>query len=590
MSFDIHAVRARFPALQKFVTLPDGSRRPPILLNCGATTPPMREVMETVNAMAAHYGALGRGGGPQQAMAEALRRDFCRRIGRFVGAPADSAVIFGQNTTHVLNPIIYGLDLQSGDVAIDTDLGHNSTGLPLRQYGNGATVQTIGVYPKTFRLDMGQLAEKVNSADARLKAVIVPHACNLTGDIQSIYEIARWTHTANPDAVFIVDAAQSLARLPIKMGKLEELTRIDVVAGCAHKIYGTPGVAFAVAPYMFASRARPLIVGGGTVDFVSPDEVRFRPTPERLSAGTPNLIAMAALVRAMQELEALGLRQGAILKHELALKEQFYFLADKRPLPKPLKVFRQDDPDRLKNTTGTVLLTGAERELETKLAAWGLESRFGGSCAPLIALQLLGLTSDTQLASIKRMVVELGREGCMNQIKLLRLSPAILTSSEEIETAFTLLHWLAGGRPVSGGYIPDRATGQTYDELGLRKPTNKQIVLTIVNEALEVPLGYLDHEFEFKLELLAQKAGLTINKVRFQRYIKTKAPDDLFDQTRLRAVVILIRLRDEGLIIFNDRSLKNLFGLIDLITAKLIRMTTPDSLTENLISYLRLEG
>ena len=54
--------------------------------------------------------------------------------------------------------------------------------------------------------------------------------------------------------------------------------------------------------------------GGGTVEFVSLDDVDWAPAPDRDEAGTPNVVGAVALAAAVQALERIGM--DAIARHE----------------------------------------------------------------------------------------------------------------------------------------------------------------------------------------------------------------------------------------------------------------------------------
>lgn len=418
--------------------LPVFSQSPELVyLNCGATTPPLQQVVDTVAEMSKLYGPIGRGNGPLSEVATAIRDKVVRQSLEFVSADQNHfAVAFTQNATYTLNMLIHGLGLTDGDIVLHTVYGHNSTTLPLNRTPAFVFDVDLG---SDYRLNMNEMMEKIRRAGRNLKAVVLTHASNLTGHIVDALAIADVAHKTNPRSYVIVDAAQTFAHIPIDMGDPHYSSHIDMLAACGHKAYAPYGSALYVAPIEFFEKASPLIVGGGTVEFVNCLKGnKFLPGEKKFNAGTPNLIGMAAFARAMAVLnEEFGLQQSKTLAHEIALKRWFYEEIARNPIV-GLRLF--DDflgEKAFENSLGNILLLGATKKHQTLLAAAGVEARLGNACADMLGPRLLanGLGSEGKGHCI--LTHNVG--GCFKVLSMIRLTPGIFTTVDDLQVVIDAL-------------------------------------------------------------------------------------------------------------------------------------------------------
>jgi selenocysteine lyase/cysteine desulfurase len=89
------------------------------------------------------------------------------------------------------------------------------------------------------------------------------------------------------------------------------------VAFSGHKMYAPFGAGALVGPRAAFAHGTPFLVGGNAVDFVTPDEVIFKPPPAREEAGSPNVLGAVALGAAARALPALGWDR--VVAHDRAL-------------------------------------------------------------------------------------------------------------------------------------------------------------------------------------------------------------------------------------------------------------------------------
>jgi cysteine desulfurase / selenocysteine lyase len=200
--------------------------------------------MEAMLAYAQVVGSPARGA-YHEATAAARTLDNCRRnICRLLGDNPVIAkqVIFTLNTTDAMNLAIHGIfnahisANRNGAHAITTTLDHNSALRPLttlcQQTQNSSTpieVTHVGFDTRTGLIDVDHL-ERAMTPATRLVAVI--HASNVTGIIQPNWLLSRISKACKAvNAVFLLDAAQSLGHVPIDV----QAIGCDLLAFPGHK-------------------------------------------------------------------------------------------------------------------------------------------------------------------------------------------------------------------------------------------------------------------------------------------------------------------------------------------------------------------
>lgn len=127
-------VRERIVGIDERVPVLDGSLRPYINFDNAASTPTLREVLDTVNSFMSWYSSVHRGTGFKSRVATQAYDDAREIVAEFVGAnPRDHVVIFGKNTSEAVNKLSYRLPLNPDDVVLVSLLDHHSNDLPWRR-------------------------------------------------------------------------------------------------------------------------------------------------------------------------------------------------------------------------------------------------------------------------------------------------------------------------------------------------------------------------------------------------------------------------------------------------------------------------
>lgn len=272
-----------------------------------------------------------------------------------IGSPAELSenLFFTHNATHAANTILKGIGLKAGDRVLVSPMEHNAVMRPL---------EFLGVkYELLPALEDGSIdTDALCLLDVSgVKLVIVNHISNVNGVVQPLAKIGTWCASAN--LKFMIDASQSIGVEDINVNKNE----IDYLVFTGHKALlgpmGTGGF-WARNPCSI----EPLIYGGtgsNSDSFEMPSHY-----PDRMEAGTPNVVGIVGLLSAIENRPKELLCRAEI--------EQFHALISSNT---SIKVF--GDPSRVFSFTHNEL---SPSEIAGKLYNdYQIEVRSGLHCAPL---------------------------------------------------------------------------------------------------------------------------------------------------------------------------------------------------------------
>lgn len=337
--------------------------------NAATTMHKPQTVIDAVTQAMCSLGNAGRGA-TSGALDAARTIHGCRtKLARFLGCPRADHVCFTPNSTAALNTVINGV-VRPGDRVVTTVLEHNSVLRPLNRLAveQGVTVEYAGCDANGV-LDYDELEQLVTPGT---RAVVVTHASNVTGNSVDVARVAAVAHAAG--ALVIVDASQSAGTAKIDMDTMG----LDVVCFTGHKglmgPQGTGGLAVAegidVAPWAMGG------TGVRSFDALQPLE-----WPTRLEAGTLNGHGIAGLSAGLDFIEAQGGVE-AIASSERALADRF--LAGVREIPEIKLYGAFDQPTRSAIVSLNVGDIDSAEISDALIQGWGIATRPGAHCAPLM--------------------------------------------------------------------------------------------------------------------------------------------------------------------------------------------------------------
>ena len=451
---------ARVVGERQEVPIIGGARRRYVNLDNAASTPVLVEVMEAVNRFMHWYSSVHRGAGYKSQVASRAYEDARRVVLGFVGAdPATHVAIFVKNTTEAINKLAARLDLQRGDVVLVSQLEHHSNDLPWRAH---AQIERIGVNA-LGGLDEAHLDALLAQFAGRVRLVAISGGSNVTGHVPAIHRIAVKVHAAG--ARFMVDAAQLAPHRAIDMRPLIDPAHLDYVALSGHKLYAPFGTGVLIGRRDTFEQGAPDQRGGGTVRFVSHDDVAWADAPDRDEAGSPNVVGAVALAEALKVLTRIGMTH--LARHEAILTA--HALRRLAAIPQ-VQVYGDADPATAEARLGVIAFRVSD--LPHGLVAAILSNEFaigvrnGCFCAHPYLMSLLKLDLETA----RRVRTALLRDERLGVPGLVRVSFGLYNTLADVDAFADALAVIARGEHV-GVYVAVPDTGEYLPQGHVPDPT-----------------------------------------------------------------------------------------------------------------------
>jgi cysteine desulfurase / selenocysteine lyase len=326
-------VRDDFPALHQQV-----NGQPLIYLDNAATTQKPQVVIDALSHFYEHDNANVHRGLHALSMRATDDYEGARaRVAKFINAAAPEEIVFTRGTTESINLVASSwanANLKPGDVILLTEMEHHSNLVPwqLAAKRTGAVLRYVPVTGDDGRLDLSQL-DRLLTREVKLFAFT--HISNTLGTINPVAELCARARAVG--AVSVVDAAQSSGHMPIDVRAMG----CDFLAFSGHKMAGVTGIGVLYGRRHLLDAMPPWQGGGGMIAHVDFFESRWKPSPERFEAGTPNFADAYALGIACDYLDGLGREE--IERHDSGLAKLAY--KKLRALPK-IRVLGPPDGDR----------------------------------------------------------------------------------------------------------------------------------------------------------------------------------------------------------------------------------------------------
>lgn len=363
---DVAKIRGDFPILGR---LQNG--RPLVYLDSAATSQKPVQVLEAEARFYREHNANVRRGIYLLAHeATELYEAARRRVAEFLGAKPEE-IVFTRGTTEALNLAAWALGetrLSPGDRILVTEMEHHANLLPWQEVARRRGAELLAI-PITAEgeLDLGALRRLL---DGRTKVVAVTHVSNVLGTINPIPLLAEEAHRVG--AVVVVDAAQSVPHMPVRVGELGA----DVLAFSGHKMLGPTGIGVLWARAELLGAWPPLLTGGEMIREVWIERATWADPPARFEAGTPPIAQAVALGAAVEYLENLGM--AAIQAHGRALTAQALEGLLSRPYA---EVYGPRDPEKRGALVAFNLKGVHPHDVATLLDQEGICIRAGHHCA-----------------------------------------------------------------------------------------------------------------------------------------------------------------------------------------------------------------
>lgn len=409
----------------------DGSLHPYINLDNAASTPIARPVKEKVDEFLEWYAGVHRGSGFKSQLSTNAYEQARERVAHFVGADlSEHTCIFVRNTTEAINRCAGRIHLGPNDVVLTTPMEHHSNLLAWR------IRQSRVIYIDIDELgapSLSNLQAKLEAYKGHVKMVAISGGSNVTGIIPDVQAIAGMAHDAG--AQLLVDAAQLAPHRPINMGPVGALHSIDFLAMSAHKMYAPLGAGALIGPTEAFKGDAPCLVGGGTVTFVSEDEVSWNNPPDNEEAGSPNVVGAIAMAAATRFLSN-DLGWDWLVQHERDLTS--YALQRMNEIP-GLLILGPRDPSLPQDRLGVISFVMESVDYPLIAAVFSNEyaiaTRTGRFCAQPYLMRLFHLSPER----IHNLRDEMSRGDNRHAPGATRISFGFYNSREDIDAAVDAL-------------------------------------------------------------------------------------------------------------------------------------------------------
>lgn len=339
--------------------------------NAATSWPKPESVYRAVDEYQRHLGCSpGRGVYRDASRADQTVADARHRVARLWDAEDPHHLIFTFNGSDALNLAIRGA-LRPGDHAVTTAADHNSVLRPLRFLAEAQGVRVTRVpCDAAGRVRVDAFAQALLP---KTRLVAVNHASNVTGTLQDVPRLVEIVRRQAPDALFLVDAAQSLGHLPLSVREWG----VDLAAAPGHKgLLGPMGTGVLYIRPGIEERIAPLRLGG--TGSQSDEDRQPDMLPDRYEPGNHNASGLAGLAAGAAWLEERT--PAALRSHELTLIEAL--LEGLRGIP-GLTLYGPDDPLERVGVVSFRLESFDPHELAGLLdLRFGIQVRSGVHCAP----------------------------------------------------------------------------------------------------------------------------------------------------------------------------------------------------------------
>ena len=234
------------------------------------------------------------------------------RVAKFINATDSAEIIFTRGTTESINLVASswgGANLKPGDVILLTEMEHHSNLVPwqLIAQRTGATLRFVPIAGADAEggLELSALDGLLNSD---VKIFAFTHVSNTLGVINPAAELCAKARARG--IITVVDGAQSIGHMPVDVREIG----CDFYAFSAHKMAGPTGTGALYGRQKLLDAMPPYQGGGGMIAQVEYRSSRWKPSPERFEAGTPNFADAVGLGAACDYLDSLG--RAEIARHD----------------------------------------------------------------------------------------------------------------------------------------------------------------------------------------------------------------------------------------------------------------------------------
>ena len=319
---DTEKIRKDFPILARKI-----NGKPLIYLDSAATSQKPQCVLDAImDYYSRHNANVHRGVHTLSGEATTMVEEARDKVANFIGAKREE-VVFVHNASEAANLILYSWgekNLHRGDEVVVSLLEHHSNFVGWQQLAAKKKMKLKVIDISTEGLlkiegssehnergvVLGSLATLLNP---HVKVVAVTHVSNVLGTIVPLQEVIAMIRHKAPEAIVVVDAAQSVPHMPVSVRDIGA----DFLFFSGHKMLGPTGIGVLWGRERLFESMPPFLYGGDMISEVYLDHSVWNRLPWKFEAGTPNMAGMVGMGAAVDYLSTVGMQ--AIRDHEKRL-------------------------------------------------------------------------------------------------------------------------------------------------------------------------------------------------------------------------------------------------------------------------------
>lgn len=274
-----------------------------IYLDSAATTQKPLEVIDSIsNFYKTSYANIHRGIYELSLESTQKYEAVREQVRAWIGASSSQEIIFCKNSTEGLNILAAGLgsQLNEGESILISEAEHHANLVPWQQIALKRKLNLRFVkINERGELDLENLQQLLTP---EVKIVALNHSSNVLGNINPIQQIKKIITKQGSEALFVLDASQTVAHLPLNVQDLG----CDFLTFSSHKTYGPSGVGVLWGRKELLLSLPPYQTGGDMIKMVTETESTWNDLPWKFEAGTPNIEGVIGLGAALSYLEKIG--------------------------------------------------------------------------------------------------------------------------------------------------------------------------------------------------------------------------------------------------------------------------------------------
>lgn len=304
---EVLKIRKEFPILERKI-----AGVPMVYLDNTATSQtPQRVVDEIVRIYTHEKANVHRGVHTLSQEMTDLQEHTREKICRYINADSIEEIIFTRGTTEGINLVAssFGSRFKEGDEVILTVMEHHANIVPwqLLRERTGIVLRVVDINDRG-ELDLDQYRELFNE---RTVMASFCHVSNVLGTVNPVKEMTAYAH--GKGVPVLIDGAQASPHALIDVKDLD----CDFYVFSSHKMYGPSGIGVLYGKKKWLEEMPPYQGGGEMIGKVTFEHTTFADLPFKFEAGTPDFVDIAALSKAIEFIEEVGMDRIAAHEHEL---------------------------------------------------------------------------------------------------------------------------------------------------------------------------------------------------------------------------------------------------------------------------------